>query len=83
MKVFIPITDEMIDKGILPDEIVPFRPGQPFLANGEPFPLARGETGPSTAQSSSSVSVEPGPTPRRSAEPALSSSTYMAGPRLG
>ena len=75
MKVFIPITDEMIEKGILPADMIPFQPGQPVLAQADSMQ--------SKLQSSSSVNSEPGPTPSRSAEPAFSSSTYIAGPVLG
>ena len=75
MKVFIPITDEMIEKGLIPGELVPYHPGQTLLC---------GDRQPETEiQSSKSVSSEPGPTPNRSAKPALSSRTYIAGPLLG
>ena len=75
MKVFIPLTDEMIEKGLIPNELVPYQPGQPLLSRDGQQRKAN--------QSSKSVSSEPGPTPKRSAKPALSSSTYIAGPVLG
>lgn len=75
MKVFIPFTDEMLESGRTPGELVPFQPDHPFLcrlpANGKDH------------QSSSSVNTDPGPTPNSPALPAFSSKTYIAGPELG
>lgn len=66
MKVFIPITDEMVEKGILPDEMVAYRP--------ELLVLSQLKNSPN--QSKSSVNRSPTPTPNSDATPALSSSTY-------
>jgi len=73
MKVFIPITDEMLEKGIIPEELVAYRPGLPLLSQLE---IA-------SVQSRSTVNLSPTPTPNSDAVPALSSSTYMAGALLG
>lgn len=73
MKVFIPLTDEMLEQGIIPDELVAYQPGQPLLSQLQTAP----------AQSSSMVNRSPGPTPNSDAIPALSSSTYLAGAMLG
>jgi hypothetical protein len=55
MKVFIPITDEMIETGHVQDELVAFQPEHPFVcllsSNME------------NHQSSLSVNTDPGPTP--------------------
>jgi len=73
MKVFIPITDEMLEKGIIPDELVGYRPGLPLLSQLHTTP----------DQSRSTVKRSPTPTPNSDAVPALSSSTYLAGALLG
>lgn len=73
MKVFIPITDEMLEQGMIPDELVAYQPGQPLLSQLQTAP----------SQSSSSINRSPGPTPSSDAVPALSSSTYLAGAILG
>lgn len=73
MKVFIPITDEMLEQGVIPDELVAYQPGRPLLSQLQTAP----------AQSSAIVSRSPGPTPSSDAVPALSSSTYLAGAVLG
>lgn len=75
MKVFIPLTDEMLEQGLLPDELVAYQPGQPLLSQLQ--------TAPAPTQSSLSVSRDPSPTPNSDALPALSSSTYLAGAILG
>jgi len=75
MNVFIPLTDEMLETGVLPDELVAYRPGQPLLSQYHHTP--------SPAQSSVTVIRSPGPTPSSEALPALSSSTYLAGAKLG
>jgi hypothetical protein len=75
MKVFIPITDEMIEQGLIPDELVAYQPGLPL---GSPL-----QSDQAVAQSSRSVKLAPGPTPNSAALPALSSSTYIAAPTLG
>mgnify|MGYP007044785338 FL=1 len=75
MKVFIPITDEMLEQGLIPDELVAYQTGHPVLSQ---FQSHR-----DTAHSRSRMSESPGPTPSSDAIPALSSSTYMAGLLLG
>ena len=73
MKVFIPITDEMLENGMIPDELVAYQPGQVILSQLQTTP----------SQSKSSTKRSPTPTPNSEAMPALSSSTYLAGPVLG
>ena len=73
MKVFVPITDEMLDKGLIPDELLAYQAGLPLLSQLQKTPL----------QSRSSIKRSPTPTPNPDAVPALSSSTYLAGPVLG
>jgi len=73
MKVFIPITDEILELGIHPDELVAYHPDQTLLSEVHSNPV----------HSRSRVNRSPGPTPNSEATPALSSSTYMAGPELG
>jgi len=75
MKVFIPITDEMLEPGLMPNELVAYQPGLPLLSQLD--------KAPSSNQSSLRVNRSPGPTPSSEATPALSSSTYMAGAVLG
>lgn len=75
MNVFIPITDEMLEQGRLPDELVAYQPGMCVMSQ------ARSAQQPT--QSKSSVNLSPGPTPSSEATPALSSSTYLAGFLLG
>lgn len=75
MKVFIPITDEMLEHGLIADELVAYQPGLPLLSQLH--------TNPPSNQSSLRVSRSPGATPSSEATPALSSSTYMAGAALG
>lgn len=74
MKVFIPISDEMLEQGIIPEELVAYHPGRPLLTQVQ---------AKAPSQSSLSVNREPGPTPNSDATPALSSSTYLAGATLG
>ena len=73
MKVFVPITDEMLDKGLIPDELLAYQAGLPLLSQLQSAPL----------QSRSSTKRSPTPTPNSDAVPALSSSTYLAGLALG
>ena len=68
MRIFIPLTDEMLEKGVFPEELLAYQAGLPLL---------------SQYQSSSTVKMSPGSTPSSDATPALSSSTYMAGLLLG
>jgi hypothetical protein len=75
MKVFIPITDEMIEKGLIPDDLLAWQPGYALINQTH---LEQ-----PCDQSSLSVSSDPGPTPNSAALPALSSSTYIADPTLG
>jgi len=75
MNVFIPITDEMLEQGLIPGDLAAYRPGLPlmsqFLSTHTPD------------QSSLTVNVSPRLTPNSLADPALSSSTYLAGLILG
>ena len=73
MKVFIPISDEMLEKGLFPDELMAYQPGLPLLSQLQATPI----------QSSSTVNRSPTVTPNSDAVPALSSSTYLAGAILG
>ena len=73
MKVFIPITDEMLEKGMVPDELIAYQAGMPLLSQAQTAPL----------QSRSTTRRSPSPTPSSDAVPALSSSTYLAGAALG
>lgn len=73
MKVFIPITDEMLDAGLIPDELVAYQRGQLLLSQLQTAPR----------QSRSSNKRSPAETPSPDAMPALSSKTYMAGAALG
>ena len=75
MKVFIPITDEMLEQGFIPDELVAYQAG---MALKDPSPAK-----PLASQSTSSTSRSPRPTPRDEAVPAFNSSTYLAGTTLG
>jgi hypothetical protein len=73
MKVFIPISDEMLEQGSFPDELLAYQPGMVLLSQAQTAP----------DQSSSTVKRSPTPTPNSDAVPALSSSTYLAGASLG
>lgn len=73
MKVFIPISDDMLEQGLIPDELKAYQPGLPLLSQFQAEPL----------QSSSTVKRSPRLTPSDDAVPALSSSTYLAGAILG
>jgi len=73
MKVFIPITDEMLDKGLIPDDLAAYQPGLLLLSHLQAAPL----------QSRSSTNRSPTATPKPEATPALSSSTNMACAALG
>ena len=73
MKVFVPFTDEMMDHPDFAEMLVPYQPGHPLLSRLE---AAEG-------QSRSSTIVSPDTKPNSDALPALSSSTYIAGPSLG
>jgi len=75
MNVFIPITDEMLEQGLIPDELVAYQSGHKLLSQFQ--------TNRTPDQSRSTVNLSPGPTPSSDAIPALSSSTYMAGLMLG
>lgn len=74
MKVFIPISDEMLEQGAIPEDLVAYHPDKLLLSQVKTS---------ASAQSRLSVNREPGPTPSSDATPALSSSTYLAGARLG
>ena len=72
MKVFVPISDEMLMDGMMPHELVAYHPGMLLLAQQ-----------PSVAQSSSTVKRSPSSTPNSDTVPAFNSSTNMAGTLLG
>lgn len=75
MKVFIPITDEMLEKGLIPEDLVAFRPGQLLISETQTILMA--------TQSKSIFNGSPSLTPNSKAIPALSSSTYIVGLWLG
>ena len=75
MKVFVPITDEMLERGDFVDPLVPYQPGRLLLSQCL-------ET-PEIDQSMRNTSLSPGSSPSSEDFPALSSSTYLAGPVLG
>lgn len=75
MKVFIPITDELLEQGCIPDELVPYQAGMVLMDQSPEISL--------DTQSRSSIKRSPGPTPRAEAVPAFNSSTYLAGTTLG
>ncbi len=75
MKVFIPFTDEMLEQGFIPDELVAYQPGMALLDQSP--------TKQQVSQSRSSTRLSPKPTPRAEAVPAFNSSTYLAGTTLG
>lgn len=77
MKVFIPATDDLLECAQYPGRLVPYSPGLIALAQLQP------RTTVPSAQSTSSSSLSPAPTPNSLALPALSSNTYCAGPALG
>lgn len=75
MKVFIPITDEMLEAGVIPAEPVAYQVGVPLLSQLQKTTSA--------VQSRSSVSRSPTSTPSLAASPAFNSSTNLAGKALG
>lgn len=74
MKVFIPISDEMLLDGIIPHELIAYHPGMLLLAQ---------QPTPETIQSKSTVKRSPSSTPSSDAVPAFNSSTNFAGTLLG
>lgn len=76
MKIFIPLTDDMLDSLNASASLVPYRLGltpiSQLTAEAAPHPY-----------SSIKVSSSPALAPSSAALPALSSSTYRAGPALG
>jgi hypothetical protein len=75
MKIFVPITDEMLAAGVIPGEPVAYQTGIPLLSQLQ--------TPPVEPQSNFSVRRSPISTPKSEATPALSSSTNLAGEVLG
>ena len=73
MKVFVPITDEMLDKGLIPDDLVAYQAGRLLLSQLQTTP----------AQSRSISKRSPISTPNSAAVPAFNSSTNLAGSLLG
>lgn len=77
MQQFVPLTDELLyATGDLPGRLVPYRVG---MSCGHVAP-ARDERTPAQCET---VSLSPAFAPSFSATPALSSSTYCAGPLEG
>lgn len=76
MKIFIPLTDDMLDTLNASMSLVPYQPGVPSIGQ------LTGTPG-TNHQSSNSISSSPGLASSSRALPALSSSTYLAGPALG
>ena len=75
MKVFVPISDEMLMQGTTLDDLAVYQPGMPCLSNLK-VPL-------DATQSRSTTSRSPGSTPNSAAVPAFNSSTNLAGNLLG
>jgi len=75
MKVFVPITDEMLMQGTLLGELVAYQRGMPCLRHPQ--------TSVDTAQSRSTTIRSPTSTPNSAAVPAFNSSTNLAGSLLG
>ena len=66
MKVFIPLSDDMLETGEFPETLVPYQAGAPLVSQ-----LRERQD-----QSRCSTSVSPTDTPNSDALPPLSSSTY-------
>ena len=75
MKVFVPITDEMLMQGAIRDDLVVYQPGMRCLNNLQ--------TPGDVTQSRSTSKRSPGSTPNSAAVPAFNSSTNLAGSLLG
>ena len=75
MKVFVPVTDDMLQREDFTGLLVPYRPGRLLVSQ------CRKILEP--CQSSRNTSLSPGASSSSDALPALSSSTYLAGPSLG
>lgn len=75
MKVFVPYSDAMMDDPRFAELLVPYQPGLKTLNEVPDLKSAD--------QSRSSDMTSPGTRPSADAVPALSSSTYIAGPSLG
>lgn len=75
MKVFVPYSDAMMDDPRFAELLVPYQPGLKTLNEVPDLKSAD--------QSRSSDMTSPGTRPSSDAVPALSSSTYIAGPSLG
>lgn len=73
MKIFVPVTDDILDHPELLSLLVPYQAGVALAA----------QAGPEPVQSSRKTNRSPASTPSSEALPALSSSTYWAGPALG
>ena len=76
MKIFIPLCDDMLDQLEDPGALVPFQFGVPSISQVT-------ASAPVESQSMKRSSSSPVLTPSSAALPALSSSTYRAGPLLG
>ena len=73
MKVFVPFTDDMLDDPAFAEMLVPYQAGSALLSQLET----------EEDQSRCKTITSPGTSPSSDALPALSSSTYRAGPSLG
>ena len=76
VKYFTPLNEDLLDCKRFDEALVPYQPGLPVISQ-------LSVAGRKTGQSRSSTSRSPGSTPSSAALPALSSSTYLAGPALG
>jgi len=75
MKIFIPLNEELLENREFAEAIIPYRPGLPAISQ---IPAVDRKF----THSRSRTSTSPGSTSSSAALPALSSSTYLAGPEL-
>ena len=76
VKYFTPLNEDLLDRWLFDEALVPYQPGLPIISQ---LAIASDKSG----QSRSRTSTSPALTPSSAALPALSSSTYLAGPALG
>lgn len=76
VKYFTPLNEDLLDRWRFDEALVPYQPGLPIISQ---LSIAGDKSG----QSRSRISTSPALTPSSAALPALSSSTYLAGPALG
>jgi len=75
LKIFIPVNDSMPDTPDFGETLIPYQPGMVTIGQAA-------ACGHDCRQSRSNTNSSPGLTPSSLALPALSSSTYLAGPAL-